>query len=58
MKRIVQVISWLALAVTILPSVVFLSGKVDLDHVKVAMLVATVVWFVVTPLWMGRKERA
>ena len=55
MRRTYQVISWLALAATVLPSVIFMAGKMDLDRVKLWMNASMVVWFVVTPLWMERK---
>lgn len=55
MRRILQLISWIALIATALPSILFLQGSVDLDGVKRTMLVATIVWFMTTPLWMGRK---
>ncbi len=59
MKLIAQVISWLALAVLLLPSLLFLFGALDnLDAVKTIMLIATVVWFVAAALWMGRSEEA
>lgn len=54
MRRIYQTISWLSLAATILPSVLFLAGTLDLDQTKMIMLLATLGWFVHTPLWMGR----
>ena len=54
MRTLYQSLSWLALAATVLPSVLFLGGKLDLDQTKMSMLVATVAWFVVTPMWMGR----
>ena len=38
------------------PSVMFLAGRMELDRVKLVMLVATVVWFVATPLWMWERE--
>ena len=55
MRRILQVVSWLALAGTVLPSCLYLADSLDLDSVKTAMLVSTVVWFVATPLWLERK---
>jgi len=55
MRRTYQVISWLALAATVLPSIVFMAGKMSLDHVKLWMLISMIAWFVVTPLWMERK---
>ncbi len=55
MRKILQVLSAVALLATILPALLFLSGKMDLTQVKTIMLVATAGWFVVTPTWMGRR---
>ena len=55
MRRILQTVSWIALALTVLPSFWFFLGKMDLDRQKLVMLVAMIVWFLVTPLWMGRQ---
>ena len=56
MRRVLQVISWAALAGTIVPSALYLAGRIDLAQSKWALLVATFVWFIATPLWMGRKK--
>ncbi len=50
------IVSYIALGLTVVPSVMFLMGTVELDSVKLLMLIATVVWFVVTPFWMGREK--
>jgi hypothetical protein len=55
MKPIAQIISWLALAATLLPPVLFFAGRIELPAVKVWMLAAAVVWFIATPLWMEHK---
>jgi high-affinity nickel permease len=52
MKRAAQVVSLAALAGTILPPVLFFAGRMDLDTMKAAMLVAAVAWFAATPVWM------
>jgi hypothetical protein len=57
LRLIVQLISWLAILGTILPSSLYLVDQISLDRCQWLMLVATIIWFVVTPLWMGRKER-
>ena len=57
-RYILQVISWLALATTVLPSVAFLGGRLELERMQLIMLLATVVWFVVTPCWMGLKKES
>lgn len=56
MKQVLKVVSWLALALTILPSILFLGGVMDIETVKWLMLAATIVWFVVTPFWMWKAE--
>lgn len=58
MRIILQIISMIALAMAIIPSVVYFSGSMELERVKTLMLVATVVWFAVTPFWMGRKKES
>ena len=55
MKRIAQIISYLALAATLLPAVLFFMDKLELPAAKLYMLVAALVWFIATPLWMEHK---
>jgi hypothetical protein len=56
MRLILQLISWAALTATTVPPMLFLSGRLTLADTKTWMLWATVVWFVVTPLWMDREK--
>ena len=51
-KTFAKPVSWLSLVVLILPSFLFLMGKIELDRVKWIMVLATVVWFVSASLWM------
>ena len=39
-----------------MPAGLYMAGRFDLDQTKLWTMVATVVWFVATPLWMGRKH--
>ena len=55
MKMIAVTASVIALAGTILPAAFFMAGRLELDAVKLWMLVATVVWFVATPVWMKQE---
>lgn len=55
MKRIAQIISYLALAATLLPAVLFFTDKLALPQAKLWMLGGAVVWFAATPLWMEHK---
>ena len=53
MKIIAQIISWICLIVLMVPSVLFLMGKMtSLDQVKLVMFLMTILWFIVAPLWM------
>lgn len=56
MKPIAKIISWIALAATIIVPMVYLAGAVTLDNMILWLNVATVVWFVATPIWMERSE--
>jgi hypothetical protein len=49
-------VSLLALAGTMLPSILFFNGAMDLDRMKLWMLASTTVWFIATPVWMGRSQ--
>ena len=55
MKRLAQIISYLALAATLLPPVLFFLGRMVLPAVQAWMLAAAIVWFIATPLWMEHK---
>ena len=45
MRSILRIVSLLSLIALILPSILFLAGRMELDKVKWYMLVATIVWF-------------
>lgn len=49
-----KIISLVALLLTIFPSLLFMAGTLNLDTVKWLALAGTLIWFAVTPLWMGR----
>ena len=55
MRRILQLLSGLAMIGVILPSILFLAGRTDLKSVHYIMIMATALWFLTTPLWMERK---
>jgi hypothetical protein len=55
MKRVAQIISWLALAGTLLPPGLFFVDKLELASMQQWMLAAAIVWFLATPFWMEHK---
>ena len=57
MRTVAQIVSWLALVGTLVPSLAFLAGSITLDAVKTWMLVSTILWFISVPFWMDRAEK-
>ena len=55
MRILARLVSWLALAGTILPPLLFFADGMSLDQAKWLMLLATVAWFAATPWWMDRS---
>lgn len=56
MVLVTKLISWISLVALIVPVVLFLIGRMELDQVKLIMLISTVVWFVTASMWMWKKE--
>jgi hypothetical protein len=50
MINLARIGSWLALAATIVPPVLFFYDRMTLDQTKLWMLVATIVWFATAPI--------
>jgi len=58
MRPILQIVSLLALIALTLPSIIFLSGRIELSMVKWLMLLASIVWFVTATPWMWKDNGA
>jgi len=56
MKPYLMTLSFLALAASLASSVICASKGLDAATNKMILLVATGVWFVVTPFWMRDKK--
>ena len=56
MNKLLKLVSLVALVAIVVPSLLYFTGVLEHNAVKWLALLATVVWFVVTPLWMGRKD--
>ena len=56
MNIILKIISYLALAGTIVPALLVFSGSMDLQANKNIMAISMVVWFVTAPLWINKKS--
>jgi len=55
MKCTAQILSWLALGVTLAPACLFFADKLDLVQTQAWMLAGAVLWFLATPFWMEHK---
>jgi hypothetical protein len=53
-RMLLQLLSWAALAGSLLPAILYTSDVMTLGAVKTWMLISTVVWFVTTQLWMDK----
>lgn len=56
MRKLAQIISYLSLLVTIVPSFLVFFGYISLDMNKNLMLAGTIGWFATAPFWMNKKE--
>lgn len=57
MRRFLQTISIVMLVLTVLFPSLYLFDVMGESAMKGAVLIVTVVWFIVTPIWMGREDR-
>jgi hypothetical protein len=55
MRRIAQLLSAIALVVTVLPACLFFADRLDLAAMKQWMLYAAILWFITAPFWMEHK---
>lgn len=56
MRPLLQLVSFAALAATIVPPILFLLTHLSLDQTKWTMLAGAIAWFAVTPFWMGKPK--
>jgi uncharacterized membrane protein YfcA len=57
MRGPLKIASALALAGIVVPPLLYFWGDLPHDAVNTIALLATIAWFVATPLWMGRRSR-
>lgn len=55
--KILKLISGLAIVVLILlVSILSFLGTIEMENVKIFMLIGTLLWFAITPFWMKEEE--
>lgn len=55
-KSITKYIALLSLVLLIVPSILFLTARMDLEKVKSIMLIATLIWFAAATVWMWENN--
>lgn len=53
---IIKIISYLALAGTIIPSILVFAGNMDLQTNKNFMGICMIIWFITAPFWINKKS--
>jgi hypothetical protein len=56
MVLVAKLISWISLVAVIAPAIFFMVGRMELDQVKLIMLISTVTWFVAAAISMREKN--
>lgn len=55
MKTLLKVVSYIGLALTVIPAFLVASGILTLDTHKTLMVIGMVLWFAASPFWMDKK---
>lgn len=55
MRILLQIISYLALALLFVATLTYLAGNIDKALLHRLLLTATVAWFGTCPFWIGKK---
>ncbi|WP_339751469.1 hypothetical protein [Algoriphagus aquimarinus] len=56
MKTILKIISFAALALTLVPSFLVFKGVITPELSKTLMLIGTIIWFGTASFWMNKSE--
>ncbi|MCJ8166549.1 hypothetical protein MKJ04_17015 [Pontibacter sp. E15-1] len=56
MQTILKILSFLGLALTIVPSLLVFSGVIELSFHKTLMLAGTLLWFFTAPFWLNKTK--
>jgi len=52
MKKILKILSYTGLALTLLPSIMVYTGTVTFEANKLYMIIGMLCWFLTAPFWM------
>jgi hypothetical protein len=57
MRLLLQLLSFLGLALTIVPAVLVFMGQLAFETNQTLMLIGMLLWFGATPFWMGKDAK-
>ena len=58
MKQVLQLLSYVGLALTVLPSFGVLAGSLSVPTHKTLMLIGTILWLASAPFWIFRRHKS
>ena len=58
MKNLIKIGSFVSLVLTIVPSLIFFTGDLELSQMKIYMGVGMVLWFVTAPFWINKSSKS
>lgn len=56
MKKLLPAISYIGLALVVVPACLYVAGTIGKPEVKTLLLVGTLLWFLSAPLWIDKKK--
>lgn len=54
--RVLKVISFIGLALNIVPAVMVFNRMIQMEEYKLLMLIGTIMWFATAPFWINKNE--
>jgi len=58
MRTLLIVISFIGLGLTLIPSILVLTGDANMDQNKNLMMIGTILWFGTVAFWINKKKEA
>ena len=58
MRTLLIIISFIGLGLTLIPSVLVLTGDADIGQNKNLMMIGTILWFGTVGFWINKKKEA
>lgn len=58
MKNLLKILSFIGLALTVVPAFLVFAGIISLPEHKQLMFFGTLTWFATAPFWMNKPQKA